>query len=111
MKHIKEFEKIQEDPIIGDFVICVEDQPGKINDFISSNAGCLYDITNEIGDAYKYIISYTNIPIHLINECGTIPENNGKIIRIRRMSRREIKDFSRNKKELEQRVLNSKFNL
>ena len=111
MKHIKKFEKIQEDPNIGDFVICSEDQPGKINNFVSSNAGCIYDIANEIGDSYKYIINYTNIPIDLIKEFGTIPENNGKIIRIRRMSRVEIKDFSKNKQELEQRVLNSKFNL
>jgi len=93
---------------IGDYVICDDksDVPEHSIEFIKNNIGKYVKfITNSV---YSYIIEYENIP----NECKSeFEENMFNDINCRRMELKEIKYWSKDKKELEEVLAANKYNI
>ena len=103
MKYIKKYEYLQDDPQVGDYVICNEiggmDRNNKLDNFIKSNIGQIINI--DFDDSIPYDIEY-KIPIeydeHFVSNC-------------RIMYRDEIIHFSPNKEDLEPYINAIKYNL
>jgi len=111
MKHIKEFESLDDnDPVVGDYVICNEaDSDKDITAFISSNIGQIIKI--KISDnlnKFLYFINYDNIPYNLRFRFTDFENTNKKM---RGMFIEEIKYWSKNKEDLEVKLQANKYNL
>ena len=121
MKYIKSFESIENNPQLGDYVICKEYVPyvtyitrqtekDDLDNFINNGIGRFIKIGS--GD-YCYIIKYDNIPEDLLNnfryrDTTDITFNgNG----CRAMKRDEIIEFANTKNELKIKSTASKYNL
>ena len=89
------------EPKVGDYVICEESVSGEVvKEFISNNIGIFSKSIHD--ETFKYSIEYENIPDNIYgaftNKC-------------RRMSRQEIKYWSKDKEELEILLVTNKYNL
>jgi len=102
MKHLKKFESIEDNPQIGDYVICedkYDDEP-EIAIFISQNIGQCIDIKPPIYSRPIYIIQYKNIPKKLKSEFTSSWKEGHKYRDILELGIDEIKYWSKNKKDL-----------
>ena len=107
MKHIKIYENIDNDPKIGDYVICNENLSyyDELVNFLSNNVGRIvlknYTIVNV---CFDYLVQYDYIPkeldIYFYNSSNLRPINIDDIIK-----------FSENKEDLEMYINAKKYNL
>jgi predicted nucleotide-binding protein (sugar kinase/HSP70/actin superfamily) len=99
--------KINE-PQIGDYVLCDEVDSEIIRvDFIRNNIGkIVYDNFSKV---YKYLVQYENVPELL--DSWFSDGNNINLKNCRRMSISEIKNYSKNKEDLEVLIQANKYNL
>jgi hypothetical protein len=109
MKHLKTYEKNNNNPQIGDYVICSSISGGhKLNNFLSQNIGQYIEENNpsqsKVSSLWAYIIKYENIPNSLISA-----NFNGKNYRY--VTRNEIIMWSPNKEDLETYIDQNKYNL
>ena len=106
MKHLKEFESIENNPQIGDYVICTDKiwigQTDELNDFLLNNIGQCIKIDINFIQGYLYVIKYDNIPIFL----DYFNKSN-----YRNMGRDEILYFSPYKEDCETYLAANKYNL
>ena len=115
MKYIKHYEAIEEDPQIGDYVICEEfDIPGypediNIKNFVNNHIG-KYIENLEHNQEYSYMVQYDDVPKH-IKLNFTMGEEREIIENARAMCRKEILYFSPNKEELKPYLQANKYNL
>jgi len=100
MKVNKFNENNNDEPKVGDYVICTENQlDHEFNNFIADNIGKIIVISN---DKYAYEIRYYNIPYRF---------NDYFYNDIRGFGEYEIIHFSKNKAELETILATKKFNI
>ena len=121
----KIFEKVDNEPKIGDYVICSELESYKdigIEYFLSENIGkCINIIYNNNfgeGSDKKYIIEYYNIPYKIKNyfkfdKVTGVPYGSGSSIvtNCRIMSRQEVIHSSEDKDYLKIILISKKYNL
>jgi hypothetical protein len=103
------FSSDKNEPQKGDYVICYrrlainEDDPlYKIDQFTSNNVGKIIKIKKSLGVKWYYV-RYDNIPKALKDDTF-LTDLNG-------MSRRNIWDWSKDKEELEQKLIINKYNI
>lgn len=106
MKYLKKYEKNDNVPQVGDYVICEEeylnDKYIKLYQFIKNNIGIIYKYNpNE----YEYVVEYKNIP----SDLNLYFQHYKKGCRI--MGKKEIIAWSKNKKDLEIELISNKYNL
>jgi len=108
-------EDVPNQPKIGDYAICEEqneDEDQEIRKFISNNIGQLMHIDHPTqGGKTRYYIKYENIPTNIKDNYfnfENVPENCEDC---RFMYRPEILIYSPDKENIEQYILNNKFNL
>ena len=109
MKHIKQYEEInQNEPKIDDFVICEEENTAiddvEIVQFTKNNIGQIMEIKST--DLYKYRIKYDDVPDNLSHKL--LLYNN---VYTRPMARDEIKYWATDKNELLPLISANKYNL
>lgn len=101
MKYIKAYEKLSDEPQIGDYVLCeINDYDNRLEKFTKSNIG---QIISKDNSPYPYRIKYENIPTYLKGRFGY--DNT------RGISREEIINFSPNKEDLKALLNAIKYNL
>jgi len=102
MKHLKTYEMIEEEPQIGDWVVCKDQSPAipdKEADFISSNIGKISKF-NGSDTYFHYIVYYKD------------SENNRYFVgHERKMNRKEIIYHSKNKEDCEAFLAMNRYNL
>ena len=111
MRYIKKFEKYYKLQI-GDYVICewydgkYNDKYKQYNDFLKNNVGQLIEITDKLfpGQTF-YIIQYNNIPFELDKFKSS--RNKSSFT----MKSRDIIYYSKDKEELELKLIAKKFNI
>jgi len=112
MKHLKKFESIEDNPQIGDYVICEDqyDDEEEIATFISQNIGQCIDINKgSQTDKISYFIQYKNVPNNeLFFEHTVINKNYTNVLE---MFLEEIIHFSKNKEDLQIYLDVNKYNL
>ena len=114
MKYLKTFEKVNDKLKIDDYVICHEklyNSDDGIQNFINNNIGKFVKKVEErtIADN-AYGIEYDDIPEDLLNNFDLDWRENPRKP-IRWMKRKEIKCWSKDKKELERKITENKYNL
>ena len=105
MKYIKTYEQNNNEPQIGDYVICTDQNP-EVSEFTLNNVGKIVKYILMNNDRFPYKVKYKNVPVKLIDK-GYIFDNND----IRKTSRDEIIHWSKNKKDLELILYTKKYNL
>lgn len=116
MKYIKAFENTNLQ--IGDYVICDESGTGtsdEIIDFLKNNIGQFIRF-REDNDSYFspeciYLVQYKDVPDDIIEEDFDHGGLYWKDENSRLMKRSEIKYWSKNKEDINQFILNNKFNI
>jgi len=118
MKYIKSYENSNSTPQIDEYVICSvnhtnanPDYAKQINDFISNNIGKILEIDNIHGPNYEiyYHVYYQNVPKEISRAFGW--NKNGIFNHYLNISQNQIICHSTNIKNLEQKIVNSKYNL
>jgi len=111
MKHLKLYEGYK-NPDVGDYVMCELDINNELLSdliyFIKNNIGLVVKIIiihNTLSEYDKYIITYKNIPSHLLKYFGYDGEYAFKF------NRDEIKHYSKDIEKLEPILAANKFNL
>ena len=104
MKYIKLFEKLSEEPAVGDYVICEDPDVDyrDLNEFLKFNIGELRKINHREDINYKYTVEFENIPYNLSSYFSDDS---------RSFRRAEITHFSNNKEDLNLIVVANKYNL
>lgn len=122
MKYIKTYKSLYEsvnekELQIGDYVICSENDPGsveEIQNFINNNIGKFIryriDTDTRVSLQFDHMIQYEYVPPEIIEEDFDFGENSNEY-NTRLMKKSEIKYWSENKEDLEQLLLNNKFNI
>ena len=116
MKYIKRFEELNNEPELGDYVICSEfpendyDTYYEIDKFLTNNVGRYVKNVedDDLVEDYFYIIEYENVPDYLFLY---FPEEKGVKNRCRRLNRKSIIDFSKDKEELEAKISAKRYNI
>jgi len=118
MKYIKTYESLNNEPEIGDYVLCTDlfNSGDKLVNFIETNIGQFVryskdeDIEHKYAKNYPYMIQY-NIPDYFFSDdeihdyFTPINDNDIKLCRI--MKRNEILYFSPDKKNVEDKLENA----
>jgi len=102
MKYIKKFEMNENEPSVGDYVICHTYNTSE-SDFVNNRIGKLIKIDYENG-VFPYYITYDNIPEILVND----KIGHDYMITFPSIS---IKYWSKDKNELELILNSDKFNI
>ncbi len=107
------FEQYNEEPQIGHYVFCEEEDTNDGNDasrevkmFIKNNIGVIMGKLYDKNIRYPYIIHYKHIPTNIKNDFEVIGYDNCRTFR-----KEEIKKFSTNKKDCEVYIQANKYNL
>ena len=111
MKYIKTYETVNKTkkPIIGDYVLCLDQSDDNdLNDFLSNNIGQY--IAPFGSDEFPYEIEYTDIPRDLYGAFSVDGED-GNNLGTRQFSLKEIKYWSKDKKNLELIITTNKYNI
>ena len=121
MKYLRTYENLQEEPQVGDYVICEEisRRPGlsktwaiEFNNFLKSNIGQV--VEDNYGDgtsSLKYVVCWEEIPQILSGDFFNDYFNNILINNCRRFLPDEIKYCAKTKKELVHIIDANKYNL
>jgi hypothetical protein len=110
MKHLKKYEQLKEqEPKIGDFVICTDN--GITNDknfesYLNTNIGKIILIRDN--DKDPYCVLYEDIPSNFKVYASIVHDKIRKLIKF---NRDEIKYFSKNKEDLERIIIANKYNI
>ena len=105
MKYLKTYEEIQSEPQVGDYVLCEDSsQIPELNEFFKNTIGRI--ISKTINQAYE--LQYTDI-IENIERFFIYNGDTKTYIRIMYLD--EIIHFSPNKEDIEQILINNKYNL
>jgi len=109
MKHIKEFENLNNTkPEIGDYVLCKENDFSMSN-FLDCNIGKILEfVKKDNGIDSMYIIEYSNVPRNLRYRFFP-PNNNYNYLRFSHID--NIEYWSKNKEDLEPILQAKKYNL
>jgi len=109
----KIFEKLDDGPKIGDYVICEKSNwyPKEMRNFISTNIGTYIKYVSDINDA-NYLIAYENAPddVAKIPSFSTVFVNN-KVLSAIRMHKSQILHFSNKKEDMKLIINTNKYNL
>jgi len=113
MKYIRTFENINENkPQIGNYVILKNFSPvfRELRSFLENNIGEIISIItmNKIDEIE---VEYNNVPENLQSHFISTDAQNRGIKNIRKTSISAVIHHSKNKEELEQIILNNKFNI
>ena len=113
MKHLKSFENNNQEPEVGDYVICEDcvSLEEEFKNFMCNNIGLIVEINPNTN--YPYTLYYENIPDNIIDGFSCVLNNNYEYDYkcLRAMSREEIIHFSKNKEDLETILASNKYNL
>lgn len=109
MKYLKTFESLDE-PENGDYVSCQEHPSFNITTFTFNNVGRIVrrDIRND--DSVEYVVEYDNISEDLLGYFGYMNHDFGSGY-YRKMARKEIKFWSKNKENVIEYIVMRKYNL
>lgn len=113
MKYIKTYDSINNEPQIGDYVVC--EDPGmeregheEMYDFITTNIGQITNIADGKSNPLYYI-HYNNVPDKLKFENNI--NSSSYILDQEPYRRKNITMWSKNKEDLEIKIQQNKFNL
>lgn len=96
MKYLKTFESVNE-PQVGDYVSCEENDEYFTSYFISNNIGVIIDVQDDL-----YFVKYNNIPKDIKEYFDEY---------CRDMLRDEIKFWSKSKEDVDKYIATKKYNL
>ena len=110
------FEKYKEQPKIGDYVVCKENNTSDImvprailiSQFVNCNIGKLIKILSYRTTEYVYVIQYKNIPEYIKSYFGMVVRD---VYNCRTYKKEEMLAFSNDKKDLEMYLQANKYNL
>ncbi len=114
MKYLKTYEDINNEPQVGDYVICgvpgirESDNPDMFN-FIKNTIGQIVKIENSDTAYPTYYVHYNNIPEYLKFDSRKSPSLS--IFNEEPFRRKNITYWSKNKEELELKIIANKYNL